>query len=189
MNRPNTCHHHWTVVFLLGTVATIGSACNGSGGSPTSPPPPTAASASASFRLAGADHDEVVSYTSRSNLVFCRKAAGWADLWVRLAEQPTGDGGGGPYIDIDLCNVDQSGTFAAMDPSAAACGTDPTFDIWWHHGPGEIFSNGLGSQGCTLSLARNGSRLSGTFSCRGLAEVGGNRTLDVLDGSFECTEQ
>jgi hypothetical protein len=39
-----------------------------------------------------------------------------------------------------------------------------------------------------LILARIGNRLSGTFRCGGMREFGGTRTLDILDGSFQCTE-
>jgi hypothetical protein len=130
----------------------------------------------------------VVSYAGGANLVFCRRQAGWAHLWIRFAQQAAGDGESGPHLDLDLCNHGDGGTFAAMDPHAASCGQGRTWDIWWH-GEGDTFVNGAASRSCSLTLTRHGERLSGTFACLGLAEFGGARTLDVLDGSFQCSEQ
>lgn len=166
------------------------AACGGGGGGggPTSPPPPTSGSGSATFRLAGAGLDQTISYGG-GNLVFCRRNAGWADLWIRLAEQAAGDGEAGPHLDIDVCNHASGGTFAPMDPQAARCGAGQTFDIWWH-GASDVFVNGLASRSCSLTLMRSGTRLSGTFACQGMAHfAGANRTLDVLDGSFQCEER
>lgn len=173
----------WLVVALLS------SACggDGGGGSPTSPPPPTPNPAGASFRLSGASGDQVISYTDGPNLVFCRRAAGWAHLWVRMAAQRSANGEGGPHIDIDLCNDAGGGAFRPMDPRLARCGGDKTWDIWWHDGAGAAFTNAADAPGCELRITANGSELQGSFSCRDLSEQAGARTVDVLEGFFSCT--
>lgn len=179
------------LALLVGTMVVVIGGCGGGGGgggSPTSPPPPMPNPAFGSFQLSGAGHDGVVSYSSGANLVFCRRGAGWADLWIRFAEQAAGNGENGPHLDIDLCNPGDGGAFTPMDPQAASCGGGKTWDIWWHGG-GDTFFNAPNPQSCSLSLMRDGNLLTGAFSCRGLVELGGGRTLDVLDGSFRCSEE
>jgi hypothetical protein len=144
--------------------------------------------ASASFQLAGAGYDEVVSYSSGSNLVLCTQDAGFADLFIRFAEQVAGNGENGPHLDIDLCNLGDGGTFAARDPQVPSCGDGQTWGVFWHDA-GATFLNQADAPSCSFVLTRSGSTLSGTFSCPDLVELGGNRTLDVLAGSFQCTQQ
>jgi hypothetical protein len=173
-------------------VALIIGACSGGGGGgegPTSPPPPMTNPGSATFRLVGGGQDSTLSYTNGANLVFCRRQAGWADLWIRFAERSAGNGESGPHLDIDLCNHGQGGTFTAKDPQVSVCGGGQTWDVFWH-GEGETFANRITAPSCTLSLTRDGTRLAGTFSCQDLMELaGGARTLDLLDGSFQCVEE
>lgn len=190
--RQRRAFRTWLSALGLAIAVTASGSCggDGGGGGPTAPPPPPAAPpGSAGFTLAGAGEDGQISYTGGSNLVFCRRQGGFADLWVRFAEQAAGNGENGPHLDIDVCNPGDGGTFTAMDPQAAACAGGQTFDIWWH-GQSAVFVNTVASPSCSLTMMRTGTRLSGTFSCLGMAEFGGgNRSIDVLDGSFECTEE
>lgn len=163
--------------------------CGGGGGggsSPTAPPPPNMNPGSASFRVVGGGSDTVVSYGGGGNLVFCRTNASWADLWIRFARDVAADGENGPHLDIDLCNLGDGGTFAPMDPQAAVCGGGKTWDVWWH-GENATYVNTASAPACTLGITRDGNQLTGNFSCQGLAEMGGTRTVDVLDGTFQCT--
>ena len=191
MKRRQACRR-WLAALVAALAAATSWACSGSGGggsSPTAPPPPpTASPGSASFRVVGAGQDGDFSYTGGPNLVFCRRQGSFADLWIRFAEQAAGNGENGPHLDLDVCNPGDGGSFSAMDPQTAACGGGQTFDIWWH-GESAIFVNTVTSPSCSLTVMRDGTRLSGTFGCRDMGEFGGNRSVDVLDGSFECTEQ
>lgn len=176
---------------LAAVLVTIASGCGGDGGGgPTAPPPPppNPALSSASFELAGAGQNRSASYDSARNTVFCSRNAGWASLWIRLAEQTAANGENGPHVDLDVCNHTGGGTFSAQDPRMGSCAGGKTFDIFWHPGDGSSFANQLAANGCMLQLTQNGTRLTGTFQCRGLAEQGGARTVDVTNGSFECTE-
>jgi hypothetical protein len=169
-------------------LALAGAACSGGGGgggSPTSPPPPTSPAGSATFTLSGAGYDQTVSYDNASgSLIFCRpNGTRW---WVRLVAQSAGNGGSGPHVDIDLCNYSGSGVFAPMDPNAG-CGGGMTWDIYWHDSSQGNFVNQATSSPCTLALTLMGASLDGVFSCRSLVELGGTRTLDVLNGTFHCT--
>jgi hypothetical protein len=191
MRRRQACRR-WlpALVPAIAAVAITSSSCGGGGDGPTAPPPPpTPNPGSASFRLVGAGEDGDVSYGGGSNLVFCRRQGSFADLWIRFAEQAAGNGENGPHLDLDVCNPGDGGSFSAMHPQAAACGGGQTFDIWWH-GESAVFVNTAMPPSCSLTLMRNGTRLSGTFSCLGMEEFGGgNGSIDVLDGSFECTEE
>jgi hypothetical protein len=171
---------------LTGVAAVIG-ACGGGGGSPTSPTPPMVDRSFASFRLEGAGYDDELSFANGPNLVFCRRSGTFADLWIRFAEQPGANGENGPHMDIDVCNP-AGGTYQPMDPQSATCAGGRTFDMFWH-GDGTVFVNPTLSMSCSLDLVRNGSELSGNFRCRGMGELGGGGTLDVLAGRFRCTEQ
>ncbi|HSL85141.1 MAG TPA: hypothetical protein VLF66_20395 [Thermoanaerobaculia bacterium] len=179
----------WLPALLLGVAAAATGACGGGGGGggPTSPPPPTVNPGVASFRLVGAGYDETVSYGGGTGLVFCRRAGGFADLWLRFAEESAANGENGPHLDIDLCNPGGGGTFDPMDAQAGVCPGGQTWDVWWHS-DGDTFVNPAMAPGCTLTLTRSGSELSGTFSCRGMVELGGAGRLDLLDGTFRCTE-
>lgn len=183
----------WIVIAALAVLALIALAgCDDSGETPTSPPmptPPPTTTASGTFKVVGAGYDETISVMDGANRVFCRQDAGFADLWIRLSESSFGDGGGGRHIDIDLCNYAQGGSFAPHDPLAATCGAGTTWDIWWHDGDVTFINTLMGSCGLDLQLQQGGSVLSGTFACTGMTEMGGNRTLDILDGSFECPVQ
>lgn len=176
---------------LAATIHGCGGGGGGGGSSPTGPPMPTPAFGSASFEVVGAGQDEAVRYDDAMNLVFCRTGAGagWADLWIRFAEQKAADGENGPHLDIDVCSPDAGGSFSPQDPMEASCDGDPTFDIWWHGAGGETFVNRAGAPSCTLQLSRSGTTLSGFFDCRGMERVGGASAVDVLGGSFECAEE
>ncbi len=169
--------------------------CGGGGGgggeSPTGPPMPAPAFGSARFDVVGAGQDDTVAYDDATNLVFCRTgtAAGWADLWIRFAEQKAADGENGPHLDLDVCAPGDGGSFAPKDPMEASCDGDPTFDVWWHGADGETFVNTAGAPSCTLQLSRSGTTISGFFDCRDMARVGGAGSVDVLGGSFECAEE
>lgn len=183
--------HEWSrsgaLVALL-AITVLGCGGGGGGGGPTDPPMPVPTFGSATFEVAGAGLDEQASY-GPTNLVFCRTgaAAGWADLWIRLAEQQASNGDGGPHLDIDVCSLGDGGDFEPMNPSAAACGGDKTFDIFWHARDGGVFANSSMAPSCSLEITRNGTELSGVFRCRDLPEMGGARRLDRLDGDFRCT--
>ena len=165
-------------------------ACDsGSGSGPTAPPmPQPTAFASGNFRVSGAGQNQSYSFTNGGNTVFCSRNAGWASLWIRLAEQASANGQNGPHIDIDLCNHAGGGNFAPKDPMSTSCGGAKTWDIWWHAPDGSVFINSATATNCTLRIDQNGTQLNGMFECRGMIEDGGSRTLDVLDGSFDCTE-
>lgn len=165
----------------------LGCGGGGGGGGPTSPPPPAPNPAVASFTVSGAGGDQVISYVDGPNLVFCRRAAGWADLWIRLAEQRSANGDDGPHVDIDVCNDAGGGAFTPIDPQAAQCGGGKGFDIWWHDNAANAYANEAQAPQCSLALIANGNQLEGAFSCRGLAEQGGAGRVDVLDGTFRCT--
>ena len=170
-------------VVLWGTL----SACGG-GSSPTSPPLPMPIVESATFRLLGAGYDETVSYGG-ANLILCTRNAGFADLFVRFAEQRAGNGDNGPRIDIDICGYDQGGSFVAMDPRAASCSGSRTFAMFWHDEGNVDYSNNVQSSPCQLdlTLSTDGRTLNGQFVCAGLVDFDGSaQTLDVLDGSFQC---
>ncbi len=167
------------------------TACSGGGGSPTAPDmqmPPGTMPGSASFEIVGSGQDQVVSYGGGGNLVFCSRDAGWASLFIRFAEQNVGNGGAGPHLDIDLCAHAGGGTFSPKDPRDPSCGGAKTWDIWWHGADGSVFTNQASSPGCTLQISQSALRLSGSFQCRSLLEDGGSRTIDVVNGSFDCTE-
>ena len=162
--------------------------CDG-GSNPTAPPMPQAPGiARGSFLVSGAGQNQTYSFSNGANTVFCSRNAGWASLWIRLAEQATANGENGPHIDIDLCNHSGGGSFSPKDPMSTSCGGAKTWDIWWHAADGSVFINTATASSCALRVDQNGSQLSGTFECRGLIEDGGSRTLDILDGSFDCTE-
>lgn len=175
----------WTGGGFWLAAALLSGGCGGSD-SPTTPTP-TPNPALAGFRISGAEGDQMISYTEGPNRVFCSRAAGWADLWVRMAEQRAADGENGPHIDLDLCNDSGGGAFSPMDPRAARCGAGKSWDIWWHDGSGGVYANTPQASDCALALSVNGNQLEGTFHCRGLIEDGGARTVDVLDGFFRCT--
>ncbi len=176
----------WLLLFLVAVTVFV-TACGG-GSSPTSPTPPVTISESAAFRLLGAGYDETVSYGG-ANLILCTRNAGFADLFVRFAEQRNGNGDSGPRIDLDVCGYEQGGSFVAMDPRAASCGGPRTFDIFWHDDGNVVYSNNLQSSPCQLdlTLSPDGRTLNGQFACAGLVDFNGSaQTLDVLDGSFQC---
>lgn len=176
-----------TAVVAAGVVLTAGcGGGGGGGGTPTNPPPPVPESAS--FRLMGGGQDGAVSYTDGQNLVLCSLNAGFADLFIRFAEQPGANGENGPHLDIDLCNHQNGGVFAPRDPQVPSCPGGPSWGVFWHGADGTTFVNRVNAPSCTLNLARDGARLMGTFRCLDLRELGGNRTVDLLDGSFECVE-
>jgi len=187
MRRP-AAWRRWIegLVPAIALAATL--ACGGYGGSPTASSTPQATQASATFRLVGGGQDGTITYTNGPNLVFCRQEAGFADLWIRFAAQTAANGQNGPHLDIDVCNLGDGGTFSPMNPQAATCGAAKTFDIWWHGGS-DVFVNSATSPACTLTVTRDGTRLSGTFGCQGLGEVDGTRSVAVLEGSFQCVEQ
>ena len=163
--------------------------CDGDSSNPTAPPMPQAPGvASSSFRVVGAGQDQAYSFNNGANTVFCSRNAGWASLWIRLAEQATGNGGNGPHIDIDLCNHAGGGDFSPKDPMSTSCGGAKTWDIFWHGADGSVFFNSATAPSCTLRINQNGTQLSGMFECRDLVEDGGSRTLDILDGTFDCME-
>ena len=170
-------------IFIL----TLGCDSDDNNQNPTGPPMPTVTPASASFRISGAGYDDAFAFDRGSNLVFCRQNAGWADLWIRFAEEAAGNGEASPHIDIDVCNYADGGTFAPQDPNRASCDGSSTFDIWWHDGD-LVFVNEARSSPCSLSLSFDAAtnELMGSFSCSGLRERGGSRSLDILDGSFMC---
>lgn len=173
-----------TTVFV-----TLVSGCSGGDG-PTAPstPPPGPTLSSASFEISSAGQTRRLAYDSSRNTVFCSRSAGWASLWIRLAEQATANGENGPHIDLDLCNHSGGGTFTPQDPSLGSCAGGKTFDLFWHAEDGSTFANQPVAGNCMLQFTQNGIRLTGTFACRGLAERGGTRTVDVSNGVFECTE-
>ncbi len=176
--------------FAVGILALVVHGCGGSGssGGPTAPqPPPLTALGSASFQVRGAGSTQSVNYDSLSNTVSCSRNAGWATLFVRFAQQSAGNGGSGPRIDLDLCNHAGGGVFGPMDPKAAVCAGGKTFDIWWHAADGSVFVNTAQAPGCVLMLTQEAQRITGTFECQDLAEEGGLRTVDILNGSFACT--
>lgn len=170
---------------MVGIILLTG-ACGGSSSSPTEPSPPSSPAGSASFGVVGAGADRDVSWGSGSNLIFCRRQAGWADLWIRFAEQRANNGNNGPHLDIDLCALGDGGSFVPMDPQAASCAGGKTWGVWWHEST-DTFVNRATSQPCSLEITRQGDRLSGSFQCHGLGELGGGRALDVLNGTFECS--
>lgn len=176
---------------LASTIHGCGGGGSGGGGGPTEPPMPAPTFGSARFELSGAGYDEMVSYDAGMNLVFCRTgaAAGFADLWIRFAEQPAADGENGPHLDLDLCSAGDGGSFVPRDPMDTSCaGEGKTFDVWWHGPGGDTFVNQPGAAGCSVQLTRAGGSLSGVFECRGMEEIGGPGSLDLLGGSFECAE-
>lgn len=176
------------IVALL--LAALGCGGSGGGSSPTEPgaPAPQPLMGSASFGVSGSGFDESISYRSGTNLVFCRREAGWADLWIRFAEQSAGDGEAGPYLDLDLCELGDGGVFAPKDPMEASCAGAKTFDIFWHGGDGSVFANRTSASACSLEVVRDGSNLSGTFQCLDMRGLSGG-TVDIFDGRFECTEE
>lgn len=173
---------------LTAVLVTIVSGCGGDGPTAPSTPSPNPVSNVAGFEISGAGQNQRVGYNSSRNTVFCSRNAGWASLWIRLAEQTAANGENGPHIDIDVCNHSGGGTFVSQAPQLASCGGAKTFDFFWHPGDGSTFANQPVGSGCMLQFTQNGTRLSGTFQCHGLAEQTGTRTIDILDGSFECTE-
>lgn len=166
------------------------TACSGGGGgSPTAPsPPPALLANAASFVVAIAGQSTTVRYDSSRNLALCSRNAGWASLFIRFAEQAAANGETSPHLDLDLCNHTGGGSFAPKEPTSTSCAGGKTFDLFWHAADGAIFVNQVATPGCSLQVTQDGNRLSGTFQCRSLVERNGNRTLDILDGSFECTE-
>lgn len=176
---------------LLGSIVVLAAGCGGGGGggggTPTNPPPPMLDPGSASFRLVGGGQDGAVSYSNGSNLVFCSRDDGFADLFLRFAEQAAANGENGPHLDVDLCNHEDGGVFAPHDTQVPSCGDGPSWGVFWHGADG-TFVNRPNAPSCTLDLTRDGAMLSGTFRCRDMRELGGNRTVDLLDGSFQCVE-
>lgn len=141
--------------------------------------------ASATFTLSGAGYEETVSYTESVNLIFCRRPGKM--VWVRLAAEKREDGEEGPHLDLDLCNMTGSGTFAPMEARGQPCPGGTTWGIWWHDGPNTVYANTAASSPCVLTLTANGNELQGTFACQGLVNDDGTSRLDVLNGSFRCT--
>ena len=169
------------------------AACSSGSDGPTSPAPmptptPTPATGSATFQVTGGASAGTLSYTSADNFIQCTTVAGWADSFLRFAEQPGANGEAGPHLDIDLCGSANSGGFTPKDPQLPACAGGQQFDIFWHGADG-VFTNTANDPGCSFTLTRTGNQLSGTFSCMGMVEFGGTRTLDVLNGTFQCVEQ
>lgn len=178
---------HTTLGLLGAALALTLVACDGS--SPTEPMSgPMTPAGSASFEISSSAGSESFMVSSGLNTVFCSRNAGWASLFIRFGEQATANGANGAHIDIDLCNHAGGGTFTAKDPNVAACGQAKTWDIFWHGADGSVFANQASSAGCILDMTAMGSQLSGSFSCLGLVELTGNRTVDVLNGSFSCGE-
>lgn len=179
----------WAVAAL--TLLTVSTGCGGGGGggmtSPTAPPIPTAGTGSAVFRIIGPDGTETSYSFGSNNLVRCSTNAGFASLFIRLSRDRIGDGANAPHIDMDVCNHQLVGAFDPKSPQDATCGTEPTFDIFWHEEDGTVYSNEITSP-CLLELTGVGAdnSLMGMFSCSGLTEFGGTRSVDVLDGVFEC---
>ncbi|MEM7353109.1 MAG: hypothetical protein AAF657_20110 [Acidobacteriota bacterium] len=156
---------------------------------PTAPGTPQAPSfANGSFRVSGAGENRTYSFSNGPNTVFCTRDAGFASLFIRLAEQ-AGGGGNGPHVDMDLCNHAGGGDFGPKDPRNPSCGSAKTWNIFWHAADGSVFVNTANAPNCNLRIDQNGAELSGMFECRDLVEdSGGSRTLDILEGSFNCTE-
>lgn len=183
MSRP-VPSTRW-LVFCLWTAACGGG---GGGGGPTEPGPPSPTLNVASFEVTGSGQSVMAGYDSSRNTVFCSRNAGWASLWIRLGRDAAANGDNGPHLDLDLCNHAGGGAFGAHDPQLASCGGSKTFDLFWHPGDGAVFSNRAAAGGCTLQVTASGERLSGTFQCTGLEERNSSRRVDVLNGSFQCTE-
>lgn len=185
MRSPSSTHRR----LLTAVLVTLVSGCGGGGGGgPTEPSTPPTALNAASFEIFSGGQTRRLGYDSSRNTVFCSRNAGWASLFIRLAEQTAANGENGPHVDLDLCNHTGGGTFTPQDPQLASCVGGKTFDIFWHPGDGSTFANQPVAGNCMLQFTQSGTRLTGTFACRGLAERGGTRTVDVLNGSFECTE-
>ncbi len=176
----------WLSALLL-SVALGG--CDSSS-SPTAPrPAPMPVSGMGSFTITGSGGSEMFGYSEGMNTMFCTRNAGWASLFIRIAEQSTNNGTDGPHLDIDLCNHQEGGTFTAKSPNDASCGEAKTWDVFWHAADGSVFANQAPAMGCTLEMDQTGNQLSGSFSCPQLVEIGGGgRRVDVVGGSFSCTE-
>jgi len=144
---------------------------------------------SAAFRLAGAGYDERVQYVDGPNLIFCRTDAGFADLWIRLAQDTTADGEDGPHIDIDVCNYEGGGRFKPLDPANPSCGSAKTWDVFWHDGEGGVFLSQAGLARCELTLSDEPGSLEGAFACTGMVEMPEGRTLDLSGGLFRCNPE
>lgn len=176
-------------LFVAVALAVALNGCGGSGSSsgPTAPQPQPAVLNSASFQVTGSGSTQSANYDNVNNTVSCSLNAGWATLFIRFAQQSTGNGGSGPRIDLDVCNHAGGGAFSPQDPKTAACAGGQTFDIWWHAADGSVFVNTPLAAGCMLVVTETGTRITGTFECQDLAEEGGLRTVDIQSGSFSCT--
>ncbi len=174
---------------LLAAVVGLALAgCDGSNPVLPDPAPMPMGSGSAIFEVSGSGGSQMISYSSGLNTVVCSRNAGWASLFIRFAEQTQAGGNMGPHLDLDLCNHSGGGTFRAKDPAVAACGSAKTWNLFWHGADGTVYSNLATASNCELQIDEMGTQLMGSFSCQGLVENGGARTVDILNGTFDCTE-
>lgn len=140
----------------------------------------------AHFRVSEGGVERILTFGGEDHLVMCTRDAGWADLWVRFAGDTARMGGDVPHLDMDLCRLGDGGEFTPHDREALNCDAGKRWIAWWHE-DGATFVNPPDASPCTLSLALDGDQLTGTFACRGLAELEGDRRVDLEEGAFRCT--
>jgi hypothetical protein len=143
------------------------------------------ASGNARFAIVDSAGSRSISYSAEVNLVFCRQSTSNM-TWIRFAELRENNGGDGPHLDIDVCFLSDGGVFRPMEARAEPCPGGKTWGVWWHESTTRVFATHATSSPCELRIALEPSRLTGTFSCRGLSNDDGTETVDLLDGHFEC---
>lgn len=119
------------------------------------------------------------------NLVFCRTTSATM-VWIRFAKSPVNDGADGPHLDIDVCHLSSGGSFAPMEARAQPCPGGMTWAAWWHEGSEAVYANRATSTPCVLSIEVEAAQLRGRFSCHGLVSADGTKSVDLVDGWFEC---
>jgi len=137
----------------------------------------------ASFKLSGDGYNEVITYNSNDNLIFCKLTGN--DIWIRFARDKVANGENAPHIDIDICNYAGPGDYSPVDPQNRPCPAGLLWDIFWHDGD-KVYSNQENSSPCQLTLTLNGDILSGVFNCSQVIRFNGSETIEITEGTFTC---
>lgn len=148
------------------------------------PDTPVAAVGSATFVVVDSAGPSELSFTSGTNLLFCRRTSETM-TWIRIAESAENEGGAGRHLDIDVCHFGEGGVFQAMEARARPCPGGRTWGVWWHQSSSDVYANPAGSSPCELRISAEDSRIAGSFICRGLVNDDGTATVDLLEGRFE----
>jgi hypothetical protein len=173
----------WSATPWMVALGVMGMPGVGAGATPCGPDG-SPVRGTASFVLVQGDEVHEMSF-GEENLVFCR-ATSPAMTWIRFAGSRENDGNDVPHLDIDVCHLASGPRFVPMEARAQPCPGGATWAVWWHGGDGAVYANRGDAAPCVLEVERAGTRLSGTFSCRGLVSDDGGSGVDLLEGRFEC---